>query len=88
MRQLEQQKLRVLFATNDAALLLITSICTPYTVLSAGFSVFVHWKVAVHRVHNLRPCTGFLFPVILRSIYRISFYLPMYCTFPVVIFAR
>ena len=49
MRQLDQQKLSV-FATKDVALL-ITSICTPYTVLSAGFLVFVHWKVAVHRVH-------------------------------------
>ena len=34
-----------------------------FTVLSAGFSIFVSWKFAVHGVHNLRPCTGFLFPV-------------------------
>ena len=42
---------------------------TFYTVLSAGFSIFVYWKVAVHRVHNLRPYTGFLFPVYSRSYY-------------------
>ena len=27
------------------------------TVLSARFSIFVYWKVAVNRAHNLRPCT-------------------------------
>ena len=52
------------------------------TVLSAGFSIFVHWKVAVNRVHNLRSCTGFLFPVyarmyILQSKYRTLFNLQM-----------
>ena len=30
-----------------------------FTVLSAGFSIFVYQKCAVHGVHNLRPCTGF-----------------------------
>ena len=68
-----------------------------FTVLSAGLSVFVHWKVAVrvqvHRVHNLRLCTGFLFPVYSRSyygLYTVSFitYPCMYCTFPVVIFVH
>ena len=57
-----------------------------YTVLSAGFSIFVHWKVAVNRVHNLRPCTGFLFPVYSRTyygLYTTFFYLQMYRTFPV-----
>ena len=40
-----------------------------YTVYSAGFSIFVHWKVAVNRSHNLHPCTGFLFPVYSRIYY-------------------
>ena len=47
------------------------------TVLSAGFSIFVHWKVAVNRVHNLRPCTGFLFPVyscIYQGLYTVLYF--------------
>ena len=42
---------------------------SPCTVLSADFFIFVFWKVAVHWVHNLRPCTGFLFPVHSRTYY-------------------
>ena len=59
------------------------------TVLSAGFSIFVHWKVVVNtRVLNLRPCTRVLFPVnshnmyVLRSIYLTLFYLQIDRTFP------
>ena len=40
-----------------------------YTVLSAGFSIFVYWTFAVHGLHNLRPWTGFLFPVNSRLYY-------------------
>ena len=60
-----------------------------YTALSAGFSIFVHWKVAEHGVHNLRPCTGFLFPVYSCILYiavftvLTLFYLQMDQTFPV-----
>ena len=43
------------------------------TVLSAGFFIFVYWKVAVHRVHDLRPCTGILFPVYSRSYYGLQY---------------
>ena len=53
--------------------------CHQYTVLSAGFSIFVHWKVAVNRVHNLRPCTGFLFPVYSRIYYGL--YTVLYFTY-------
>ena len=48
------------------------------TVLSAGFFIFVYWKVAVHRVHDLRPCTGILFPVYSRSYYGLQY--TVYCT--------
>ena len=41
------------------------------TVLSAGFSIFVHWKFAVNRVHNLRLCTEFIFPVYSRKYYSL-----------------
>ena len=49
------------------------------TVLSAGFLIFVYWKFAVHRQHNLHPCTGFLFPVNCRiyiSVYILCLFLP------------
>ena len=36
----------------------------------------MYWKVAVHRVHNLRPCTRFLFPVYSRTYYGLC----IYCT--------
>ena len=42
------------------------------TVLSAGFSIFLHWKVAVNRVQNLRSCTRFLFPVYTRIYYSLN----------------
>ena len=41
------------------------------TVLSAGFSIFVHWKFAENRVHNLRLCTEFIFPVYSRKYYSL-----------------
>ena len=47
------------------------------TVSSAGFSIFVYWKFAVHGLHNLRPCTGFLFLVnsrIYYGLYTVSFF--------------
>ena len=50
-----------------------------YTVYSAGFSIFVHWKVAVNRSHNLHPCTGFLFPVYSRIYYGL--YTVLYFTY-------
>ena len=48
-----------------------------YTVLSAGFSIFVYWKFPVDGLHNLRPCTGFLFPVnscIYYGLYTVLFF--------------
>ena len=58
-------------------LLLISFSMLTHTVLSAGFSNFVYWKFAVHGVHNLHPCTGFLFSVNnceYYGLYTISFY--------------
>ena len=74
--------------TKHSNLISNVTFCWPlFTVLSAGFSTFVYWKLAVHGLHNLRPCTGFLFPVYSRSYYGLCtpsfFYLSMYCTFPV-----
>ena len=48
------------------------------TVLSAGFSIFLHWKVAVNRVHNSRPCTGFLFSVYSWSYYGLQYMLYLF----------
>ena len=48
-----------------------------YTVSSAGFSIFVYWKFPVDGLHNLRPCTGFLFPVnscIYYGLYTVLFF--------------
>ena len=42
---------------------------SPLTVLRASFSIFVYWKFAVHGLHNLRPCTGFLFPAVYLMVY-------------------
>ena len=41
------------------------------------FSIFVYWKFAVDGLHNLRPCTGFLFPVnscIYYCLYTVLFF--------------
>ena len=63
-----------------------------YTVLRAGFSIFVYWSFAVNRLHNLRPCTGFLFLVnssIYYGLYTVFFfYLQMDRPFPVAFFVH
>ena len=65
------------YAVSRSYRLNLTS--STYTVLSAGFSIFVHWKVAVNRVHNLHPCTGFLFLVYSRIYYGL--YTELYFTY-------
>ena len=44
------------------------------------FSIFVHWKFAVNKVHNLRPCTWLLFPVYSCKYY--SLYTGSFFTYP------